>query len=191
MRSEFTKKLWSGSYSPRTVTLVCNKVHKLTSVILPCRRWWLLEPSRFPAVAGVGISASDRFNAAAKSCCASQVSHCSSSLSRLAAEGDSSVVSSGDKGGLSRVLFLSGVAARRRFRLSRLPATLGPSPLLFLKQLKGQCHEIFDFRFSTWITFPQTPDYAIKAASNFFENSRRYSQLKVANGKIFNQKNFG
>ncbi len=121
-----------------------------------------------------GGTASERFNAVAKSCCSSQVSHCPSSCSRLAAEGDSSVVSSGDKGGLSRVLFLSGVAALRRFRLSRLPATLGPSPLLFLKQLKRQCHEIFDFRLSTWITLPQTPDYTIKAVSNFFENSRRF-----------------
>ncbi len=25
--------------------------------------------------------------------------------------------------------------------------------------LKGQCHEIFDFRFTTWISFPQAPDY--------------------------------
>jgi hypothetical protein len=27
--------------------------------------------------------------------------------------------------------------------------------------------------------FPQTPEYTIRAVSNFFENSRRYSQLKV------------
>jgi hypothetical protein len=45
--------------------------------------------------------------------------------------------------------------------------------------LKRQCHEIFDFRFSTWIHFPQAPDYTIRAVSNFFEDSRRYSQLKV------------
>ncbi len=25
--------------------------------------------------------------------------------------------------------------------------------------LNGQYHEIFDFRFSTWISFPQAPDY--------------------------------
>jgi hypothetical protein len=29
--------------------------------------------------------------------------------------------------------------------------------------LKGQCHEIFNFRFSTWISFPQAPDYIIRA----------------------------
>jgi hypothetical protein len=65
--------------------------------------------------------------------------------------------------------------------------------------LKGQCHEIFDFRFSTWISFPQAPDDTMRAVSNFFENSRRYSQLKVHHRcqghrwqmeKIFNQKNF-
>jgi hypothetical protein len=58
---------------------------------------------------------------------------------------------------------------------------------------KGQFHEIFDFRFSTWISFPQAPDYNTRAVSNFFENSRRYSQLKVHHRqieKIFNQKNF-
>jgi hypothetical protein len=43
--------------------------------------------------------------------------------------------------------------------------------------LKGQCHEIFDFRFSTRISFLQAPDYTIRAVSNFFEYSRRYSQL--------------
>jgi hypothetical protein len=47
--------------------------------------------------------------------------------------------------------------------------------------LKGQCHEIFDFRFSSWISFPQAPEYSIRAVSNFFENSRRYLQPKVHN----------
>ncbi len=45
--------------------------------------------------------------------------------------------------------------------------------------LKGQCHEIFCFWFFSWISFPQAPEYTIRAVSNFFENSRRYSQLKV------------
>jgi len=45
--------------------------------------------------------------------------------------------------------------------------------------LKGQCHEIFCFRFFSWISFPQALEYTIRAVSNFFENSRRYSQLKV------------
>ncbi len=47
--------------------------------------------------------------------------------------------------------------------------------------LKGQCHEIFCFRFFSWITFPQAPDNNIRIISNFFENSRRYSQAKVLN----------
>ncbi len=59
-----------------------------------------------------------------------------------------------------------------------------------VRTLKGQCHEIFDFRFSTWFSFPQAHNYTIGAVSNFFENSRRYSQLKVQMEKIFNQKSF-
>ncbi len=65
--------------------------------------------------------------------------------------------------------------------------------------LKGQCHEIFCFRFFSWISFPPAPEYSIKTVSNFFENARRYLQLKVCHRcrqhgwqmeKIFNQKNF-
>jgi hypothetical protein len=48
-----------------------------------------------------------------------------------------------------------------------------------LKNLKGQCHEIFCFCFFSRISFPQTPEYSIMAVSNFFQNLRRYSQLKV------------
>ncbi len=48
-----------------------------------------------------------------------------------------------------------------------------------LHYLKRQCHEIFDCSFSTWISFPEAPDYTIRAVSYFFENSRRYSELKV------------
>jgi hypothetical protein len=33
--------------------------------------------------------------------------------------------------------------------------------------LKG-CNEIFDLRFSTWISSPQASDYTIRAVSNFF-----------------------
>ncbi len=47
------------------------------------------------------------------------------------------------------------------------------------RSLKGQCHEIFFFLFFLWISFPKAPEYTIRAVSNFFENSRRYSQLKV------------
>ncbi len=60
--------------------------------------------------------------------------------------------------------------------------------------LKGQCHEIFDFWFFSRISFPQAPEYTIRVVSNFFENSRRYSQLKVCHRgqmqKIFNHKSF-
>ncbi len=65
--------------------------------------------------------------------------------------------------------------------------------------LKGQCHEIFCFWFFSWISFPPAPEYSLKTVSNFFENSRRYSQLKVCHRcqrhrwqmeKIFSQKNF-
>ncbi len=45
--------------------------------------------------------------------------------------------------------------------------------------LKGQCHEIFCFWFFSWISFPPAPEYPIRTVSNFFENSRRYSQVKV------------
>ncbi len=45
--------------------------------------------------------------------------------------------------------------------------------------LKGQCHEIFCFWFFSWISFPPAPEYPIRTVSNFFEKSRRYSQVKV------------
>ncbi len=45
--------------------------------------------------------------------------------------------------------------------------------------LKRQCHEIFCFWFFSWINLPPAPEYSIKTISNFFENSRRYSQFKV------------
>ncbi len=48
-----------------------------------------------------------------------------------------------------------------------------------VQNLKGQWHEIFDFWFFSWISFPQAPEYTIRAVSNFFENSRRYSQFNV------------
>ncbi len=45
--------------------------------------------------------------------------------------------------------------------------------------LKWQCHEIFCFWFFSWISFPPAPEYPIRTVSNFFGNSRRYSQVKV------------
>ncbi len=59
-----------------------------------------------------------------------------------------------------------------------------------------------DFRllvFFSGICFPQAPEYTIRAVSNFFDNLRRYSQLKVHHWcrwhrwqieKIFNHKSF-
>ncbi len=71
--------------------------------------------------------------------------------------------------------------------------------LLCKTNLKGQCHEIFCFWFFSSISFPPAPECPIRTVSIFFENSRRYSQLKVDHRcrwhrwqmkKIFNQKNF-
>ena len=44
-------------------------------------------------------------------------------------------------------------------------------------RLKGQCHEIFCLWFFHESVFPLAPEYCIRTVSNFFENSRRYSQL--------------
>ncbi len=44
---------------------------------------------------------------------------------------------------------------------------------------KGRVSRDFRLLFFSWISFPQAPEYTIRAVSNFFENLRRYSQLKV------------
>ncbi len=50
--------------------------------------------------------------------------------------------------------------------------------VFFLKyRLKGQ--RDFMSLFFAWISFPPAPEYSIRTVSNFFENSRRYSQVKV------------
>ncbi len=51
-------------------------------------------------------------------------------------------------------------------------------PRTCMTTLKGQCQEISTSGFS-WISFPQAPEYTIRAIPNFFKNSRRYLQLKV------------
>ncbi len=65
--------------------------------------------------------------------------------------------------------------------------------------IKGTVSRDFLLLVFSWINFPQASDYTIRAVLNFFENSRRYSQLKVCHRcqrhrwqieKIFNQKNF-
>ncbi len=38
--------------------------------------------------------------------------------------------------------------------------------------LKGQCHEIYDVRFFLWTSFPQAPEYPLRAVS-FFAKIRR------------------
>jgi hypothetical protein len=54
-----------------------------------------------------------------------------------------------------------------------------PSYLVVYSILKGQCHEIFDFRFFFHESVsPQAPEYPIRTVSNFFDYSRRYSQLQ-------------
>ncbi len=53
---------------------------------------------------------------------------------------------------------------------------LGYSPW---RWLNGQYAEIFCFWFFSWISFPPAPEYSISTVSNFFENSWRYSQVKV------------
>jgi hypothetical protein len=48
-----------------------------------------------------------------------------------------------------------------------------------LNDLKGQCHEIFDFRFFRESVSPKPLSIPLGLFRIFFENSRRYSQLKV------------
>ncbi len=48
---------------------------------------------------------------------------------------------------------------------------------IFIK--KGVWHEIFYFRFFLWISFPRAPTDPIGSISNFYENSRRSSTVKV------------
>jgi hypothetical protein len=52
------------------------------------------------------------------------------------------------------------------------------------ESLKGQCHEILDFRFFSGISFPQAPEYPIRAVSNLFENLRKNWQLIDTGGKF-------
>ncbi len=66
-------------------------------------------------------------------------------------------------------------------------------------KIKGTVSRDFCFWFFSSISFPPAPEYPIRTVSNFFENSRRYSQLNIDHRcrwhrwqmrKIFNQKNF-
>ncbi len=49
---------------------------------------------------------------------------------------------------------------------------------LFLP-LKGTVSRDFLLLVFLWISFPPAPEYPIRTVSNFFEHSRRYSQVKV------------
>ncbi len=50
---------------------------------------------------------------------------------------------------------------------------------LFLPVLKGQCHNIFCFRFFHESSSPKPIENSIRVISNFFKNSLRYLQVKV------------
>jgi hypothetical protein len=81
-----------------------------------------------------------------------------------------------------------------------LRSLLGPCNNVFISSLfKGTVSRDFRLLFFSWIRFPQASEYTIRAVSNFFENSRRYSQFKVHHrcrwhrlqrDKIFNHKSF-
>ncbi len=64
---------------------------------------------------------------------------------------------------------------------------------------KGTVSRDFLLLVFLWISYSPAPEYPIRTVSNFFQNSLRYSQLKVDHRcrwhrwqmkKIFNQKNF-
>ncbi len=63
---------------------------------------------------------------------------------------------------------------------------------LFQRLLKGQCHEIFRVWFFSWISFPQAPEYTIRAVSNFskicgnIRSSRLTTGGKFATGINYN-----
>ncbi len=68
-----------------------------------------------------------------------------------------------------------------------------------LAEVKTDSVTRFSTGFFSWINFPQAPEYTKRAVSSFFNNSRRYSQLKVHHKcrwhrwqmeKIFNHKSF-
>jgi hypothetical protein len=69
-----------------------------------------------------------------------------------------------------------------RHRQKYLPVSFPPPhPFSFWPLvLKGRCHthEIFCFRFFSWIIFPHAPENNTRVVSNFFQSSRRYWQVK-------------
>ncbi len=61
----------------------------------------------------------------------------------------------------------------------KVPRPLSTSRTWAKKRSMGQCHEITCFRFFSWIIFLQAPENNLWVILNFFENSPRYSQVKV------------
>ncbi len=55
----------------------------------------------------------------------------------------------------------------------------GSWQILYVQDLIAYRYNPRDFQLFFMNQFPQTPEYPIRAISNFFENSRRYSQLNV------------
>ncbi len=57
------------------------------------------------------------------------------------------------------------------------------------QRIKGTVSHDFRLVVFSWISFPQGPEYTIRAVSNLVENSRRYSQLEVSTTPVANGKN--
>ncbi len=62
-----------------------------------------------------------------------------------------------------------------RFRTQEKEGTSKPRE----QGLKGECHEIFCYRFFSQIIFPKDPDNNIRVILNVLENSQKYSQVQV------------
>ncbi len=91
------------------------------------------------------------------------------------------------KGGIHRVKTFFTSAPNCEWSILWSPSTRvsdGFHVYCFRKQLKGQCREIFNCWFFSWISFPQAPEYTIRAVSNFFEHSLRYLQHKCTTSVI-------
>jgi hypothetical protein len=94
------------------------------------------------------------------------------------------------------VFYLQGIARRKG---THLEGNIGRGPHFFRRLIKGTVPRDFDFRLFSCFSFPQDPEYIMRAVLNFFENLRRYSQLKMHHRccrqrwqmeKFFHQKSF-
>jgi hypothetical protein len=76
------------------------------------------------------------------------------------------------------------------------PTHLYESPLVVqvntIYKLKGQCHEIFAFRFLSWISFPQASEFTnfFRKFAEIFADHHRCQRHRWQMEKIFKQKNF-